>query len=100
MTAQKLEAAELFFTHSHRGTERDDAGSLLRCVSVRPGHPIRIVHPAPSEHNADGTNVGRVINGERLGAQDLRTQHFLGSKPARDLRALSGQGVRARRCRS
>ena len=48
--------------------------------------------PALSEHNAGGTNVGRtLITGERLGASDVRTQYFLGSKLARDLRALPGK---------
>jgi len=48
--------------------------------------------PALSEHNAGGTNVGRtLINGEHLGAHDVRTRYFLGSKLARDLRALPGK---------
>ena len=48
--------------------------------------------PALSEHNAGGTNVGRMlINGERLGAEDVRTRYLLGSKLARDLRALPGK---------
>ena len=48
--------------------------------------------PALSEHNAGGTNVGRtLINGEHLGAQDVRARYFLGSKLARDLRALPGR---------
>jgi hypothetical protein len=48
--------------------------------------------PALSEHNAGGTNVGRtLINGEHLGAHDVRARYFLGSKLARDLRALPGQ---------
>ncbi|MET0166658.1 MAG: transglycosylase SLT domain-containing protein, partial [Vicinamibacterales bacterium] len=43
--------------------------------------------PALSEHNAGGTNVGRtLINGERLGATDIRTQYLLGAQLARDLR--------------
>jgi hypothetical protein len=47
--------------------------------------------PALSEHNAGGTNVGRtLINGEHLGASDVRSQYFLGSKLARDLRLLPG----------
>jgi hypothetical protein len=47
--------------------------------------------PALSEHNAGGTNVGRtLINGEHLGADDVRARYFLGSKLARDLRALPG----------
>jgi hypothetical protein len=32
-----------------------------------------------------------VINGEHLGAQDVRARYFLGSKLARDLRALPGK---------
>jgi len=45
--------------------------------------------PALSEHNAGGTNVGRaLINGEHLGARDVRDRYLLGSKLARDLRAL------------
>ncbi|HEY7569275.1 MAG TPA: hypothetical protein VH762_16960, partial [Gemmatimonadaceae bacterium] len=48
--------------------------------------------PALSEHNAGGTNVGRtLINGERLGATDVRTQYLLGSQLARDLRSLPGR---------
>ena len=46
--------------------------------------------PALSEHHAGGTNVGRtVINGIRLGGTDVREQYFLGSRYARDLRAIS-----------
>ena len=48
--------------------------------------------PALSEHNAGGTNVGRaLINGEYLGAEDVRTRYFLGSKLALDLRTLPGK---------
>ena len=48
--------------------------------------------PALSEHNAGGTNVGRtLINGERLGAEDVRARYFVGSRLARDLRALPGR---------
>jgi hypothetical protein len=48
--------------------------------------------PALSEHNAGGTNVGRtLINGERLGAADVRTQYLLGAQLARDLRELPGK---------
>jgi len=48
--------------------------------------------PALSEHNAGGTNVGRtLINGEYLGGDDVRTRYFLGSRLARDLRALPGR---------
>jgi Transglycosylase SLT domain len=48
--------------------------------------------PALSEHNAGGTNVGRaLVNGGYLGAEDVRTRYFLGSKLALDLRALPGK---------
>jgi hypothetical protein len=48
--------------------------------------------PALSEHNAGGTNVGRaLINGEHLGATDVRAQYFFGSKLARDLRTLQSK---------
>jgi hypothetical protein len=48
--------------------------------------------PALSEHNAGGTNVGRaLINGEYLGADDVRARYFLGAELARDLRALPGK---------
>jgi hypothetical protein len=48
--------------------------------------------PALSEHNAGGTNVGRtLINGELLGAADVRARYFLGAQLARDLRALPGR---------
>jgi hypothetical protein len=51
--------------------------------------------PALSEHNAGGTNVGRtLINGELLGAEDVRDRYFLGSKLARELRDLSGREYR------
>ena len=46
--------------------------------------------PALSEHNSGGVNVGRtLINGERLGGEDIRDRYFLGSQLARDLRAIS-----------
>ena len=46
--------------------------------------------PALSEHHAGGVNVGRtVINGFRLGGQNIREQYFLGSAFAIDLRAMS-----------
>jgi len=48
--------------------------------------------PALSEHNAGGTNVGRtLINGERMGAADIRTKYLRGAQLARDLRALPGR---------
>jgi hypothetical protein len=51
--------------------------------------------PALSEHNSGGTNVGRtLINGERLGGEEVRDQYFLGSQFARDLRQISLYGYR------
>jgi hypothetical protein len=48
--------------------------------------------PALSEHNAGGTNVGRtLINGELMGATDVRTKYLRGSQLARDLRSLPGR---------
>lgn len=52
--------------------------------------------PALSEHHAGGVNVGRtVINGFRLGGQDIREQYFLGSRFAVDLRAISPRTFRS-----
>jgi hypothetical protein len=51
--------------------------------------------PALSEHHSGGTNVGRtLINGARLGGEDIRGQYFLGSQFARDLRKISLYGYR------
>lgn len=45
--------------------------------------------PALSEHNAGGTNVGRMlIAGEYLGGENVRDRYLLGSQFARDLRML------------
>jgi hypothetical protein len=51
--------------------------------------------PALSEHHSGGTNVGRaLVNGERLGGEDVREQYLLGSQLARDLRQISLYGYR------
>jgi hypothetical protein len=51
--------------------------------------------PALSDHHSGGVNVGRVlINGERLGATTTREQYLLGSRFARDLRAIDLYGFR------
>ncbi len=51
--------------------------------------------PALSEHHSGGTNIGRtLINGERLGGEDLRERYFLGSQLARDMRQISLYGYR------
>ena len=51
--------------------------------------------PALSDHHSGGVNVGRtLINGERLGADDVRERYFLGSQLARDLRLIDLYGYR------
>jgi hypothetical protein len=51
--------------------------------------------PALSEHHSGGVNVGRaLINGERLGGTTTREQYLLGSRFARDLRAVDLRGYR------
>jgi hypothetical protein len=51
--------------------------------------------PALSDHHSGGVNVGRVIiNGERLGGQTTRDRYLLGSRFARDLRAIDLYGFR------
>jgi hypothetical protein len=51
--------------------------------------------PALSDHHSGGTNVGRtLINGQRLGASDVRQQYFAGSQLARDLRRIDLYGYR------
>ena len=51
--------------------------------------------PALSEHHSGGTNVGRqLVNGERLGGPDTRTQYFLGAELTRDIRLLSPRSYR------
>jgi hypothetical protein len=51
--------------------------------------------PALSDHHSGGVNVGRtLINGERLGGQDVRQQYFMGSQLARDLRQIDLYGYR------
>jgi hypothetical protein len=46
--------------------------------------------PALSEHHAGGTNVGRtIINGGRLGGEDVRDMYLIGSAFALDLREIS-----------
>lgn len=52
--------------------------------------------PALSEHHAGGANVGRVlINGERLGASDVRERYFAGSEFFRQLREASSREFRS-----
>jgi hypothetical protein len=51
--------------------------------------------PALSDHHSGGVNVGRtLINGERLGGDEVRQQYFMGSQMARDLRQIDLYGYR------
>lgn len=51
--------------------------------------------PALSEHHSGGVNVGRaLINGERLGGASPAEQYLLGSRFAKDLRAVDLRGYR------
>ncbi|MGD9904997.1 MAG: hypothetical protein AB7U83_16140 [Vicinamibacterales bacterium] len=51
--------------------------------------------PALSEHHSGGVNVGRaLINGERLGGASPAEQYLMGSRFARDLRAVDLRGYR------
>ena len=52
--------------------------------------------PALSEHHAGIANVGKVlVNGSRLGAEDVRSRYFTGADFVRDLRAISARKYRA-----
>ena len=73
---------------SNQTTQAPYCAAYLSILAAKYGSFI----PALSEHNAGGTNVGRaLVIGERLGASDVRARYFLGSKLARDLRALPGR---------
>jgi hypothetical protein len=51
--------------------------------------------PALSEHHAGSTNVGRtVINGTRMGGNDIRERYLMGAEFAKDVRALSPRTFR------
>jgi hypothetical protein len=72
-------------------TQAPYCAAYLAILSTRYGSFV----PAVSEHNAGGTNVGRVlINGRRLGGDTYREQYFLGSQLARDLRQLDLDGYK------
>src|SRR5688572_28699292 len=72
-------------------TQAPFCAAYLAILSTRYGSFI----PAVSEHNAGGTNVGRIlISGERLGGRTTRDQYFLGSQLARDLRQLDLEGFK------
>jgi hypothetical protein len=72
-------------------TQAPYCAAYLSVLATRYGSFI----PALSEHHSGGTNVGRtLINGERLGGEDIRDRYFLGSQLARDLRRISLYGYR------
>jgi hypothetical protein len=72
-------------------TQAAYCAAYLTVLSTKYGSFI----PALSEHHAGGANVGKVlINGERLGAADVRRRYFVGSDFARDLRAISTRKFR------
>ena len=72
-------------------TQAPYCAAYLAILSTRYGSFI----PAVSEHNAGGTNVGRLlINGARMGGRTVRDQYFLGSQLARDLRRLDLDGYK------
>ena len=92
VATEELEATELLLTDPIEGrnqtTQAPYCAAYLSVLATKYGSFI----PALSEHNAGGTNVGRaLINGEYLGGADVRARYFLGSKLARDLRALPGR---------
>lgn len=67
-------------------TQAPYCAAYLTILSTKYGTFI----PALSEHHTGGINVGRtLINGERLGAADVRERYFLGAEFARDLRDLA-----------
>jgi hypothetical protein len=72
-------------------TQAPYCAAYLAILSTRYGSFI----PAVSEHNAGGTNIGRIlISGERMGGRTSRDQYFLGSQLARDLRQLDLDGYK------
>jgi hypothetical protein len=85
----RLSSAEL--ESRNQTTQAPYCAAYLSILATKYGSFI----PALSDHHSGGTNVGRtLINGERLGAADVRERYFLGSQLARDLRALDLYGYR------
>lgn len=67
-------------------TQAAFCGAYLAVLASKYGSFI----PALSEHHAGSTNVGRtVINGTRLGGEDIRDRYLLGGQFAVDVRQLS-----------
>ena len=72
-------------------TQAPYCAAYLAILATRYGSFI----PAVSEHNAGGTNVGRIlINGQRMGGRTTRDQYLLGSQLARDLRQVDLEGYK------
>jgi hypothetical protein len=72
-------------------TQAAYCAAYLTILATRHGSFI----PALSEHHSGGTNVARtLVNGERLGGEDVRERYFLGAQFARDLRLLSVENYR------
>lgn len=72
-------------------TQAAYCAAYLTVLSTKYGSFI----PALSEHHAGATNVGRtLINGGRLGAEDVRERYLTGGEFARDLRVLSPRTFR------
>ena len=72
-------------------TQAPYCAAYLQVMATKYGSFI----PALSEHHAGIANVGKVlINGERLGAVDVRDRYFQGASFARDLRAISTRQFR------
>jgi hypothetical protein len=79
--------AALPLQESNQTTQAPYCAAYLSVLATKYGSFI----PALSEHNAGGTNVGRMlIAGEQLGGADTRARYLLGSQLARDLRTLPG----------
>ena len=76
---------------TNQTTQAPYCAAYLTILATRYGSFI----PALSDHHSGGVNVGRVlINGERLGATNVRDQYLLGSRLVRDLRRLDLYGYR------
>ena len=72
-------------------TQAPHCAAYLTILATKYGSFI----PALSDHHSGGVNVGRVlINGERLGADDVRDRYFQGASLVRDLRQIDPYGYR------
>lgn len=72
-------------------TQAPYCAAYLTILAIKYGSFI----PALSEHHTGGTNVGRtLINGARLGGEDIRERYFLGAQLARDLRTMTPRRYR------